>query len=94
MLMIRENFPDGGGFRLRHITRACLPDGPLPTEGRFLTSEQINDAMSLANHAMSRRREIGKAEYDLGRVALEHGPRQVQRSRPSTCRGSQAGLSG
>lgn len=71
MLMIRENFPDGG-FRLRHITRACLPEGPVPKDGRILTVEQVNDAMSLANHAMSRRREIGKAEYDVGREALHH----------------------
>lgn len=69
MLMIRETLPNGD-FRLRHITRACLPEGPVPKEGRILTVEQVNDAMSLANHAMSRRREIGKAEYDEGREAL------------------------
>lgn len=71
MLMIRETLSNGID-RLRNITRGDLPEGPVPREGRLLTTAQINDALSLAHHAMSRRPGVGKDEYLLGQEALEH----------------------
>lgn len=72
MLSVQQHSEDGKSFKIRGISRADLPLGDVPAEGRLLSNAQINDALRLAQHAMSRRPGVGKDDYELGRDALAH----------------------
>ena len=61
-----------GGMKFRNITRASLPEGDVPPEGRMLTNEQFNDAVRLAAHATGGGSRVGKLDRELGREAMSH----------------------
>lgn len=62
----------GGTVTFRHLSRESLPPGDVLQEGRALSTQQLNDALFLAQHAMSRRPGVGRDAYALGREALTH----------------------